>query len=155
MRLVTNPTELKKLYLDTFKFRLRHRPIKPGYENLLKSQENLFNEKLKCAGNNKTSPWSMMMLEKVLNSLKKGKYRVGDNLKMSFLMLLNKIKDTGVIPNFMKVVDINAIYKGKGERTNIESERGIFIVSILPTILMKIIYNDKYEIIENFMSEQE
>ena len=72
---------------------------------------------------------------------------------MSFLMLLNKIKDTGVIPNFMKVVDIHAIYKGKGDRTEIESERGIFIVSILRTILMKLIYNDKYETIKNCMSE--
>ena len=96
------------------------------------------------------------MLENVLNSLKKGKCRdpdglvreifrpevIGDDLKLSLLMLLNKIKDTGVVPKFMKVVDIHAIYKGKGDRTEIGSERGIFIVSILRSILMKMIYND-------------
>ena len=79
-KLVTNPLELKKLYLDTFKFRLRHRPVKQGYENLFKNQENLFNERLKCSKNNKTSPWSMTMLENVLNSLKKGKCRDPDRL---------------------------------------------------------------------------
>ena len=33
-KLVTNPAELKKLYLDTFVSRLRHRKIKPGFEEL-------------------------------------------------------------------------------------------------------------------------
>ena len=40
-KLVTNPLELKKLYLDTFKFRLRHRPLESGYENLLKSGKSI------------------------------------------------------------------------------------------------------------------
>ena len=53
----------------------------------------------------------------------------------------------------MNVVNIHAIYKGKGEFTDIESERGIFIVSILRTLLMKMIYADKYDIIDKSMSD--
>ena len=34
-QLITNADELKELYLDTFKYRLRHRPAQPGYEEIL------------------------------------------------------------------------------------------------------------------------
>ena len=67
--------------------------------------------------------------------------------------MLNKIKETGIIPEFMKIANIHAIYKEKGEYTNIESERGIFIVSILRTILMKMIYMQKYQTIDESMSD--
>ena len=32
-QLITHPDELKALYLETFRFRLRHRPVKPGFES--------------------------------------------------------------------------------------------------------------------------
>ena len=53
----------------------------------------------------------------------------------------------------MRVANICAIFKGKGQVTDLDSDRGIFIVSILRTILMKLIYQDKYEVIENSMSD--
>ena len=68
-------------------------------------------------------------------------------------MLLNKIKTTGTIPEFLNVVNISAIYKGKGEFTNLESERGIFIVNIVRYIFMKMIYADKYDVIDKSMSD--
>ena len=40
-RLVTESEELKQLYLDHFKHRLRHRPIMEGLENLQVLKENL------------------------------------------------------------------------------------------------------------------
>ena len=78
---------------------------------------------------------------------------MGDDLKESLLMLLNNIKATGTMPKFTNVVNISAIYKGKCEFTDLESERGIFIVTIIRTILMKIIYADKYKVIDNSMSD--
>ena len=33
-KLITNPTELKELYLKSFMFRLRHRPSEPGFESI-------------------------------------------------------------------------------------------------------------------------
>ena len=41
-QLITNPEELKDLYLDTFKFRLRHRKAKPDVELILNRKEELF-----------------------------------------------------------------------------------------------------------------
>jgi hypothetical protein len=109
----------------------------------------------------------MKDLEKVLRGLKTGKCRdpegmireifkeevMGNDLKESLLTMLNKSKLTGTMPRFMNLVNIAAIYKGKGEFTDLEAERGIFIVSILRTILMQMIYADKYRIIDNSMSD--
>ena len=109
----------------------------------------------------------MKDLEAVLKSLQTGKCRdpegmiqdifkeevIGDDLKESLLMLLNKVKETGTMPQFFNVVNISAIYKGKGEYTDLESERGIFIVNILRYILMKMIYADKYDVIDKSMSD--
>ena len=166
-QLITNPEELKNLYLDTFKYRLRHRPVKPEFEDLLEQQEELFKVRLEKAKEKKTPPWKMKDLEEVLKSLKTGKCRdpegmvreifkeevIGNDMKESLLTMLNKSKSTGTMPRFMNLVNIAAIYKGKGEFTDLEAERGIFIVSILRTILMKMIYADKYGIIDKSMSD--
>ena len=74
-QLITNPEELKTLYLDTLKYHLRHRPVKPGFEDLLEQQEELFKERLEKAKQKKTPPWKMKDLEDVLKTLKAGKCR--------------------------------------------------------------------------------
>ena len=44
--LISNPDDLKKLYVDTYKQRLRHRTIRPGYEQLETLKNYLFNIRL-------------------------------------------------------------------------------------------------------------
>ena len=78
---------------------------------------------------------------------------IGEDLKVSMLTMFNKMKFTGIIPSFMKFINICSIYKGRGEVTDIESERGIFLVSIFRTIFMKMVYKDKYDVIESSMSD--
>ena len=53
-QLITNPEEWKNIYLDTFKYRLRHRRVKPGFEDLLEQQEELFKVRLEKAKEKKT-----------------------------------------------------------------------------------------------------
>ena len=134
---------------------------------ILQAQDELYLKRLAESKKKTTLPWTLKSSEKVLDSLKTGKCRdpdglvreifkkeiLGDDLKQSLLLLFNKIKETGQIPKFMNVVNIHAIYKGKGEKTDLESERGIFIVSILRSILMKMLYNDIYERIDSVMSD--
>ena len=166
-QIITNPEELKELYLETFKFRLRQRSVKPGYEDILDKQEQLFNLRLEASKRKKTIPWTLKDLDVALKSLKSGKCRdpeglireifkeevMGDNLKESMLILYNKIKQTGEIPIFMRFANISAIYKGRGIVSDLDSDRGIFLVTIFRTILMKLIYKDKYDIIEGSMSD--
>ena len=166
-RIVTNPEELKELYLQTFLYRLRNRPIKQGYEGVLELKEELFNIRLETAKIQKTPHWKIEELEKVLEKLKKDKSRdpdglinelfkpevIGEDLKVSILLLFNKIKDQGKVPNALKKANITAIPKKKGSRLDIENERGIFICGVLRSILMRLVYVDKYDIIDENMSD--
>ena len=102
-QLITNPEELKDLYLETFKYRLRHIPVKPGYESLLDKQKELFKLRLEMAKRKKTPDWKMTDLEKALKKLKNGKCRdpeglirelfkeevIGDDLKKIHYLLFS------------------------------------------------------------------
>ena len=110
--------------------------------------------------------WTQSDLEKVLSDLKKEKSRdseglinelfkkgtIGDNLKSSLVMMFNKKKDENIIPSFLKFANITTVPKS-GSRLNPEKERGIFRVSVIWSILMRMIYNNNYQIIDNNMSD--
>ena len=155
------------MYLQTFKYRLRHRPIQPGFENILNYQKELFDLRLELAKEDKTDPWVMEDLNDAIKSLKRGKCRdpegiirevfmdgsMREDLKKSMLILCNNIKLTREIPKFMQTTNICAIYKGRGDRSSLESDRGIFLITIFRTILMKMVYKKKYSIIEQSLSD--
>ena len=167
--MITNHAGLKHLYLETYLHRLRNRPIKGEFEEIKDYKTELFNLRMQIVKNSKTEPWNLDELEKALKSLKNKKARdphgwvnelfnseiTGKNLKMSLLKLFNKVKESGYIPDFMEIADIATIYKGKGDKFNLENDRGIFIVTILRSILMKLIYNDEYKVIDNSMSDSQ
>ena len=158
---------MKELYLKTYQHRLRHRPIKPEFSELKCLKETLFNLRLKLSKLTKSEPWKESNLNKVLSSLKKNKSRdphglindlfkpgvIGSDLKVSLLKLFNEIKDKIQIPEFIQWANITSLYKGKGEKLDLNNERGIFIVSVFRSMLMKLIYNDKYETIDSNMSD--
>ena len=166
-QIITNPESLKSLYLETYIHRLRHRPIREDYSNLKKLKETLFEIRLKVCKLRKSKPWTEEKLETVLRSLKMNKSRdphglinelfkpgvIGDDLKESLLLLFNAIKDNCHLPEFIQWANITSLYKGKGEKLVLDNERGIFIVTIFRSILMKLIYNDKYSTIDSNMSD--
>ena len=71
------------------------------------------------------------------------------------LMYFNKMKDENETPEFMKIADITTLYKGKGEKSSMECDRGIFVVSVFRSILMKLIYKDIYKTIDDSMSDSQ
>ena len=166
-QIITNPDILKTLYLETYVHRLRHRPINPEFADLKKLKENLFDLRIKLAKLRVSKPWCANDLDLVLQKLKKNKSRdphglvnelfkpgvIGSDLKCSMLSLLNEIKRTFHLPEFVQWADITSIYKGKGQKLDLENERGIFGVSVFRSILMRLIYNDKYAIIDSNMSD--
>ena len=168
-KIVSDQDGLKKLYLETFIWRLRDRPIRPDLVDIQEAKEKLFKAILKICMKNRSKPWNLEELDKVLSSLKKDKCRdpkglinelfltniAGLDLRKSMLMLFNRIKKSDEIPNFMKIADITAIYKGKGSKNDLKNERGIFIVSTYRSILMKLLMNDKDETIEKHMSQSQ
>ena len=154
--LVSNPTAIKEIYLEAYTDRLKHRDMIPELHNLRILREQLFHERLALAKRNKSPPWTMEKLDSVLMNLKKGKAtdpmglvnelfayeNVGEDLKKSLLMLLNKIKDQHIEPDFMSMANVTSFWKGKGSRHDIEYERGIFILVVIRMIKDRMIYND-------------
>ena len=65
------------------------------------------------------------------------------------------MKTENYIPDFIRYADVATIYKGKGEKCNLENDRGIFLVTTFRSILMRLIYKDKYEIIDSNMSDSQ
>ena len=167
--LITNHLGLKQLYLKTYLNRLRNRPIKQDYDELKQLKGILFEMRLKMCKEQKSEPWEMKHLEAAMNKLKVNKSRdpngwlndifkegvAGKNLKISMLKLFNRMKMENYFPDFMRKADISTIYKGKGEKSELRNDRGIFIVSVFRSLLMKLIYQDIYEIIDKSMSDSQ
>ena len=113
-KLISSQNELICLYMDTYKQRLRHRPIKIEYKYLRILKEELFNRRIDLAMTRKSKPWKIQQLQNVLRKLKTGKSRdphglineifkpevSGIDFQMSFLKMANEIKDKVFFPNF-------------------------------------------------------
>ena len=67
--------------------------------------------------------------------------------------MFNEMKKANEIPEFVRLADISTIYKGKGPKNELINERGIFLVTILRHILMKLKYFDYYPILGKCMSD--
>jgi hypothetical protein len=66
---------------------------------------------------------------------------MGCDMKTAIISLVNGVKMTGYFPSFMELADICTIYKMKGSRLEMSSDRGIFILNILQQIFDKLIYS--------------
>ena len=139
--LITKHQELKKLYLKTYKQRMRNRPMKKELKDLKNMKENLFDIRLKLAEEKKSDYWKMEQLDQVLKALKKNKSRdpngwinelfkegvAGYNLKLSLLHICNKIKEENHIPDFLRMADISTIYKGKGSKKDLKMREAFLL----------------------------
>ena len=65
------------------------------------------------------------------------------------------LKTELIIPDFMEFANIVSIHKGRGEKSSLENDRGIFIVNIMRSILMKLVYQDKYAIVDKQMTDSQ
>ena len=166
-RLVSDPEELKKLYIETYIHRLRKRPIRPEFKELEQLKLELFNKRMKIVKLQKYELWNLENIRYILKALKKNKSRdphgfinelfrpenIGSDMERSLLLLMNKIRQDIKIPELMQFANIVSIYKGKKSKNSLENDRGIFIMNIFRSILMKIIYNEEYETIDSNMSD--
>ena len=165
-KVVTGPREIKNVLSKEYKDRLRSRPIRPDLKNMNERKKEIFEMKLKIAEDNPSNDWNMGDLEKALADLKNNKSRdfegllneifkenvIGTDLKHSLLIMFNRLKAEKMIPEFMNNANVTTVPK-KGSRIEPKNERGIFRVSVVRSILMRPIYNMKYPIIDQNMSD--
>ena len=162
--LVTEKAELENLYLKTYIDRLKPNTITPGLELLEEMKEYLFQLRLQLCRERVSKDWTMADLDTVLKQLKNNKARDahghtyelfkygGKYLRFSMLKLFNLVKKTQVYPQILQPANITSLYQQKGSKADLNNDRGIFNVVKLRTILDRLIYNEKYEIIESSMS---
>ena len=122
--LVTESSQLTKLYQTSFQKRIEHRSMKPNLLTMYQLKMDLFNLRLEVCKNIKSEYWSEDNLITVLKSLKRNKsadshgliyelFRpeiIGSDLFTSLLMFCNQVKEQLVIPEFLKFTDITSIY---------------------------------------------
>ena len=162
--LVSDPEELKKLYLQTYVERLTPNDIPENLKETEKLKHLLFSLRLEAASEVKSKDWTLEQLEKVLKSTKNNAARDahghvyelfkhgGRNLKLSLLRLCNLTRRKQEYPDIFQLSNITSIYKSRGRKDDLNSDRGVFNVVKIRTILDKLIYNDKYQIIDDNMS---
>ena len=66
----------------------------------------------------------------------------GLDITIGILNMMNTIKTQQEVPHVIKQCNITSIYKKKGSKKSFLNCRGIFRVTILRSILDKLIYND-------------
>ena len=59
-------------------------------------------------------------------------------------MICNQVKTQLTLPEFITCTDITSIWKQKGERCDLDNDRGIFGVSKIRAIIEKLVYEDTY-----------
>ena len=110
----------------------------------------------------------MKQLDIVLKGLKTGKSEdpsgwtnelfmhsnIGNDLKESVLLLINRVKDDLDNPEFMNQANITSLWKNKGSKSDLNNDRGIFLLNLIRMIKDKMILNDIKPIIFNFLKHQ-
>ena len=162
--LITDLKHLESLYLDTYESRLKPHQISEDLIDLREMKDSLLDAQIKSAAVNVSADWTLSDLEKTLKALKNNKARDdfghtyelfkygGLSLKISLLKLLNKIKTAQTYPSILQISNITSIWKRKGDKADLDNDRGIFIVSKIRSILDKMIYNDIYQTVDSSMS---
>ena len=78
----------------------------------------------------------------------------GADFKVSLLSLLNNTKKHLKIPHMMKVVNIALIPQpGRRNLQHIENHRGIFLIHKFRSLLMRMLLNDNYDKVDQFMHD--
>ena len=165
--LVTTPAALKNLYRDEYIHRLRHRDINPDLSLLKELKEDLWARRFNLLRQMKSPDWSSKQVTEVLSTLDVNKARdplgysniifkpgvCGPDLIDAITNLANFAKRDMCSPVMMQLTNISTIYKNKGSRFDLVNDRGIFNMVTFRKIVDRLIYNDKYAVIDENMSD--
>ena len=68
------------------------------------------------------------------------------------MKLLNSVKLSQTYPTIFQPSNISSFWKKKGDKSDLDNDRGVFNVTKIRSILDKMVYNDVYETIDSSMS---
>ena len=73
---------------------------------------------------------------------------IGQDLVSALAGLVSESKFKNFLPLFMRLANITSLYKRKGSKMCLESDRGIFVLTVVRMILDRLLYNDLYPEVE-------
>ena len=145
---------------------MRKRPVQGEIEKVAEENKTLFQTRLEESKNKKSTPFPMNELENVIKNLKSGKSKdldnyirelfqegtLGEDLKHSIIMMINKMKDKVAIPAALKRANITILHK-KNCKLDLNNWRGVFVSSVLIIILMKLLHERTYLKVDKSMTD--
>ena len=78
---------------------------------------------------------------------------IGLDLQIALLDFFNSCKAKMKIPDIMTLSNIVSVWKKKGDKMNVDLYRGIFIINIFKSLILKLIYQDKSRTIDTHMTD--
>ena len=164
--LLTTDKAIQNRATEVFAERLERNKIEEHLEDLEDDTNKLCKLRLKLSKLNKTQPWDIEELKYVLKKLPPNKARdsdgypnelfalsvAGDDLQEALLRLLNMIKDRQEYPEALSNCNITTLYKKKA-RNDFKNYRGIFRISVIRSILDRLIYEDSLEVIDSNLTD--
>ena len=165
--LLTSNLTIKDRALEVYTDRLKNNKIERHLEAYEKDVNKLCESRLKQCKQNKVNPWTMEDLDIAIKDLDKGKARdalgyanelfkddvAGSDLKLALLKLMNHIRKGQNFPEALQACNITSLYKQKGSRKDFMQYRGVFRVTVLRSILDRLMYNDLYETIDTSLTD--
>ena len=80
-------------------------------------------------------------------------HNAGTDLKQVVLCMMNQTKTQQIFPVPLQYCNITSLYKQKGKKQDFNNYRGIFRVTIIRSILDKLIYNDEFDNIDKHLTD--
>ena len=164
--ILTSSKAIEERALEVLSDRLKPNEMKEDLKDLEDETNKLCEIRMKMCKMNKTEPWDREDLNEVLKQLQNEKSRdaeglaneifkknaAGDDLFEAVLRLMNLIKKKQVFPKALEKCNITFIHKKKSKQ-DFSNYRGVFRVTILRSILDRLIYNSSYETVDSNLTD--
>ena len=162
--LLTNLKDIKAEAVKHYKRVFEDKPIDTKYKDHQVQREELCQQRLEAAAQNKTPPWTNLDVKTAIKGLHMGISKdpyghpneifkegiAGQGLLNAITILMNKIKDNPKeYPVSMTIYNVTNIYKNKGDKNSFDSHRGVFRTTSLRNIMDKLIYIDEYKTVDS------
>ena len=151
--------------VEVFTERLKPNKMKENLLSLEETENKLCGIRLNMSKLKKTDPWTLEDLENVIKYLDKDKSRdaighaneilkcAGSDLKFAVLKLMNHMKKNHEYPEALEYCNTTSLYKHKGTHSDFNYYRGVFRVTVLRSVLDRLMYNDMYHIIDENLTD--
>ena len=162
--LLTTNKAIQERAVEVFSNRLKANPIEEHLKQFEDETNRLCEERLKECRLQKTDPWDEDDLNQALKQLDDDKSRdpegfsnelfknAGTDLLKAVLKLINLMKERQMFPKVLEKCNITTIHKKKS-KNDFSNYRGVFRVTILRSILDRLIYNSSYEVIDSNLTD--